>query len=52
MGSMVVSPVLLRELRKAMAGAKKKALSATTPNESASALVHPGGAVQRVQEEG
>jgi len=44
-GSVELSPVLLRELRKAMAAAnKKKALSATTPNASASALVHPGGA--------
>jgi len=44
-GSMELSPVLLRELRKAMAAAKKKkALSATKPNASASALVHPGGA--------
>jgi len=44
-GSMELSPVLLRELREAMDAAKKKeALSATTPNASASALVHPGGA--------
>ena len=42
-GSMELSPVLLRELRKAMTVAKKKALLATTPNASASALVHPGG---------
>jgi hypothetical protein len=44
-GSMELSPFLLREMRKAMAAAKKKkALSATTPNARASALVHPGGA--------
>jgi len=44
-GSMQLSPVLLRELRKAMAAAKKKkALSAPTSNTRASALVHPGGA--------
>jgi hypothetical protein len=42
---MELSPVLLRELRKAMAAAKKKkAISATPPNASASALVHPDGA--------
>ena len=45
-GSMELSPVLLRDLRWAMADAKKKkVLAATTPNASASALVHPGGAV-------
>jgi hypothetical protein len=44
-GSMELSPVLLRELRKAMAAAKKKkAISATPSHASASALVHPGGA--------
>jgi hypothetical protein len=44
-GSMDLSPVFLRELRKAMAAAKKKkALAATTPNASASALEYPGGA--------
>jgi hypothetical protein len=43
-GSMELSPVLLRELRKVMAAEKKKALSATTRNASASAPVHPGGA--------
>jgi hypothetical protein len=44
-GTMELSPVLLRVLRKAMAAAKKKkALAATTPNASASPLVHPGGA--------
>jgi len=44
-GSMELSPVLLRELRKAMAAAKKKkALSAPTSNKSASALLHSGGA--------
>jgi hypothetical protein len=43
-GSMELSPVLLRELRKTMAAAKKKnALAATTPNASVSALVQPGG---------
>ena len=42
-GSMQLSPVLLRELRKAMAAAKK-ALAATALNASASALEHPGGA--------
>jgi hypothetical protein len=43
-GSMQLSPVLLTELRKAMAAAKKKTISATPPNASASALVHPCGA--------
>jgi hypothetical protein len=43
-GSMELSPVLLRELRKAMATLKKKkAISATTPKASASALAHLGG---------
>jgi hypothetical protein len=44
-GSMELSPVLFRELRKAMAVAKKKkSISATPSHASASALVHPGGA--------
>jgi len=44
-GSMELSPVLLRELWKAMAAAKMKALAATTPNTtSVSALGHSGGA--------
>jgi hypothetical protein len=42
---MELSPVLLRELRKAMAAAKKKrAISAAPSHASAPALVHPGGA--------
>jgi hypothetical protein len=44
-GSMELSPVLFRELRKAMAAVKKKkAISAAPSNASAPALVHPGGA--------
>jgi hypothetical protein len=42
---MELSPVLLLELRKAMAAAKKKkAISAAPSHTSAPALVHPGGA--------
>jgi len=44
MGSMELSPVLLRELRRAMAAAKKKVPAATTSSARASALVHSGGA--------
>jgi hypothetical protein len=44
-GSMELSPVLLRELRKSMAAAKKKkAISAASSHASAPALVHSCGA--------
>jgi hypothetical protein len=44
-GSMELFPVLLWELRKAMAAAKKKKATSAAPcHASAPAHVHPGGA--------